>query len=300
MPGRAGMPSLRRRWTAAFVCAAFLGTFQAAAQTPADELARKHFDAAVAYLEERDYDNALKAFEKSYELSKRPEILLNIATVHEKRGDLPAAVGALKRYLEIAPENAHTASAKERLANLETRLHPPVEQGPAPEPEEPFVPRYGFLVAGGIAFLPEAGGLAFRGDAGFPVLVTSRTYLRLLAVVTFDYQSESDFKTYAIAPFATAQHGWFVLSRPKGQLSLVAEAGVGPVFAWIKSPDLPYMPSEWQSDVRFGARLAGLLEYQGRGGWLAAVQPLGLLLTVVDGDLEATLELALRFGYQWP
>src|SRR5262245_55565572 len=86
--------------------AVVLASFQALAQAPtpaADELARKHFDSAVAYLDEIDYENALKAFQKSYDLSHRPEILLNIATVHEKRGDVPSAIEALKRYLAEAP-----------------------------------------------------------------------------------------------------------------------------------------------------------------------------------------------------
>jgi hypothetical protein len=81
---------------------------------------------------------------------------------------------------------------------------------------------------------------------------------------------------------------------------LLGELGVGPIFAWFKTPDLPYMPGEWQSDVRIGARLAGALEYQAQSGWLVAVQPLGLLFAFVDGDLEATFELGIRAGFQFP
>src|SRR5438045_6655545 len=63
--------------------ASCIGLLSAAgqAQSTSDDLARRHFESGAAYLEESDYDNALKAFEKAYELSKRPEILLNIATV---------------------------------------------------------------------------------------------------------------------------------------------------------------------------------------------------------------------------
>jgi hypothetical protein len=114
---------VRRRWLAVLVSAALLSaTPPLASQTGADALARKHFESGVAYLEESDYPNAIKAFQKSFELSKRPEILLNIATAHERSGDLPSAVAALKRYLEIAPNGAHAESVALRLANLEKRI----------------------------------------------------------------------------------------------------------------------------------------------------------------------------------
>ncbi|HVJ21724.1 MAG TPA: hypothetical protein VM686_40245, partial [Polyangiaceae bacterium] len=69
----------------------------AAQSSSSDEMARRHFESGVAYLEESDYDNSLKAFEKAYELSKRPAILLNIATVQERKGDIAGAVTTLKK-----------------------------------------------------------------------------------------------------------------------------------------------------------------------------------------------------------
>ena len=109
----------------------------AAAQSAsaADELARRHFESGAAYLEESDYENALRAFQKSFELSKRPEILLNIATVEERRGQIAAAISALKQYLAAAPKGQHADTAQLRIQNLEKRL-PPTE----PKPEAPPVP----------------------------------------------------------------------------------------------------------------------------------------------------------------
>lgn len=105
-------------------------------------MARRHFDSGVAYLEESDYDNALKAFQKAYELSKRPEILLNIATVHERQSDLPAAVASLKGYLEAAPQGEHVETVKLRIQNLEKRLQEQenakqAAAAPAPAPAPP-------------------------------------------------------------------------------------------------------------------------------------------------------------------
>ncbi|HXK20209.1 MAG TPA: hypothetical protein VNG33_20495, partial [Polyangiaceae bacterium] len=104
------------------------------AQSTSDDLARRHFDSGVAYLEESDYDNALKAFEKSYELSKRPEILLNIATVHERQSDLSGAISALKSYLEVAPQGERVEAVKLRLQNLEKRLQDQAAAAASPTP----------------------------------------------------------------------------------------------------------------------------------------------------------------------
>ncbi len=93
----------------------------AAAQADPDTLARRHFESGVAYLVESDYDNALKAFEKAYELSKRPDLLLNIATVHERTSKLDLAIDALQRYLAVAPEGEQKDTVRLRLANLEKR-----------------------------------------------------------------------------------------------------------------------------------------------------------------------------------
>jgi tetratricopeptide (TPR) repeat protein len=108
----------------------------AAAQGEAsDEMARRHFESGVAYLQESDYDNALKAFDKAYELSRRPAILINIATVKERQGDAAGAIAALKEYVELEPTGEHAETAKLRIQNLEKRLAEEQESAPPPEPE---------------------------------------------------------------------------------------------------------------------------------------------------------------------
>lgn len=112
----------RRRLISSPVAAAvLLLSSLSGAQTNADELARRHFDSGVAYLEESDLENALKAFEKAYGLSKRPAILLNVASVHERRGDTQAAIAALRGYLDAEPNGEHAETTKLRLQNLEKR-----------------------------------------------------------------------------------------------------------------------------------------------------------------------------------
>lgn len=131
---RAGEPGRCAWWLTGALCAAVLSaSVPALGQTSSDELARKHFESGVAYLQESDYDNALKAFEKAYELSKRPEILLNVATVHERRGDLRSAIEALKRYLAAAPNSEEKQTVENRISNLEKRVESqPADGGAAP------------------------------------------------------------------------------------------------------------------------------------------------------------------------
>lgn len=161
------------------------------AQTNADELARRHFESGVAYLEESDLENALKAFEKAYALSKRPAILLNIANVHERRGDIQAAIAALRGYLDAEPGGEHAETTKLRLQNLEKRAAeaaaaappstptatepaapPPVAAAPSPppppvaEPAKPNrLPAYAAFGVGGAGLLTAVvTGLVANGE----------------------------------------------------------------------------------------------------------------------------------------
>ena len=126
-----------RRFPAALLCVGLLSlAAPASAQSSADDLARRHFESGVAYLEESDYENALRAFEKSYELSRRPEILLNIAVVHERLGTLSDAIAALRQYLAEAPEGEHVETVRRRIENLEKRLPTQSAAEPAAETAE--------------------------------------------------------------------------------------------------------------------------------------------------------------------
>ncbi|HTA90945.1 MAG TPA: hypothetical protein VK745_15245 [Polyangiaceae bacterium] len=114
----------RRRWVSALGGLALLAAHATSfAQSTSDDLARRHFESGAAYLEESDYDNALQAFQKAYDLSKRPEILLNIATVHERKAELQPAIDALNQYLGVAtPGDEHVDAVKLRIQNLQKRL----------------------------------------------------------------------------------------------------------------------------------------------------------------------------------
>jgi hypothetical protein len=130
-----GTVGFGRRMVSALSCLALLGVHATAlAQSTSDDLARRHFESGAAYLEESDYDNALQAFQKAYDLSKRPEILLNIATVHERKAELQPAVDALQQFLSVAPPgDEHIDAVKLRIQNLQKRIaDEQAKAGPAP------------------------------------------------------------------------------------------------------------------------------------------------------------------------
>jgi tetratricopeptide (TPR) repeat protein len=129
----------RVRLSAALLVATSCFAIPAWSQADPDELARRHFESGAAYFEQAEYDSALREFRKSYELSKRPEILLNIATVHERLADLPAAILALEEYLKLQPDHDKATTTRLRRDNLQKRLD---EQTPpaAAEPEPVATP----------------------------------------------------------------------------------------------------------------------------------------------------------------
>ncbi len=114
-------PGRERRLTA-WVCAFVLIASSGAAQTTADDLAHTHFESGAAYLEQADYESALREFSAAYDLSKRPEILINMATVYERMGQLDQAVTSLQHFLDQAPNDPHADTIKIRVENLKKRL----------------------------------------------------------------------------------------------------------------------------------------------------------------------------------
>src|SRR5690348_10513279 len=102
-----GAPLLHRGCLVAFLVSALALGSRTARADSADELAHKHFESGAAYLEQADYESALREFNAAYELSKRAEILLNVATVHERTSKLKEAVAALEQYLAAEPQGEH-------------------------------------------------------------------------------------------------------------------------------------------------------------------------------------------------
>src|SRR3954469_2623033 len=131
-------PAAKRRrcrpqtWLWVLVCGATFGTSVPAFAQTDDENARRHFESGAAYLQQSDYENALREFQSAYALSKRAPLLLNIATVNERMGRLPEAIGALEQYLAVEPQSPERATIETRIANLKKRAESQRDAAPPP------------------------------------------------------------------------------------------------------------------------------------------------------------------------
>ena len=69
-----------------------------------------------------NYDDALIAFERAYEIDPQPKHLYNIARCHEQQGNLAKAADFYERYLRDAPEAEDREEVETRAELLTSKL----------------------------------------------------------------------------------------------------------------------------------------------------------------------------------
>jgi tetratricopeptide (TPR) repeat protein len=150
-----------------------------------DERARAHFVAGEAYFEDQRYADAAREFKEAYELSGRPEMLLNLSRAHERAGASADAMADLELLLARHPQTSYRAEAEVRLANLRAaypelttpqQASRPAEPRAAPQPaperaaRKLWPPRLPTLILGGAAaagaLLAVATGWAAHAEYG--------------------------------------------------------------------------------------------------------------------------------------
>lgn len=80
--------------------------------------ARGLFMAGRDAFEEGRYDAALRRFEASYELSRKPALLYNIGQCHDRLRQDEAAIVSFERYVNEEPESVHRSAVEARLRAL--------------------------------------------------------------------------------------------------------------------------------------------------------------------------------------
>lgn len=107
-----------RTRTLALTCALTLWPGASAAQS--DE-ARDQFTDGVARFDRQDYDGALRAFTRAYELSGRASLLLNLGVTQQALGHVPEALANLRAYLAARVDRspAQRAAAERTVQELE-------------------------------------------------------------------------------------------------------------------------------------------------------------------------------------
>jgi tetratricopeptide (TPR) repeat protein len=121
----------------------------ASARAQNDEgLAKQYYKLGEELYNRADYEGALKQFQKSYEYSKRPALLVTLARCHESLGQHEKAIQLYTEYLESHPESPEVIEARiNNLKRLVEKTRPvskapavPAEAAPAPSGATPPPP----------------------------------------------------------------------------------------------------------------------------------------------------------------
>lgn len=96
----------------------------------AQERARLHFQAGASYYEAGDYEDALREFERAFELSEEPKLYYNFSLCHQQLGRLEEAADALERYLQQVEDVDNRGNLERRLLNLRERAATRAAQSP--------------------------------------------------------------------------------------------------------------------------------------------------------------------------
>ncbi len=111
----------------------------ALAQEADTEEARAAFTAGQAAYSAGRFSQALTDFQRAYELTNEPDLLYNIATVHDRLRHDAEALEAYRRYLAARPDSEDRANVEARIAVLEeavARASAEAAAEPADEPTE--------------------------------------------------------------------------------------------------------------------------------------------------------------------
>ena len=89
-----------------------------AQRTPEEAEARRHFARGVALTDDGDFGGAMVEFSRSYELTRNPSLLFNLAVVHEGMRHWAEALATLQRFVDEAPP----AAVRQRRADVDATL----------------------------------------------------------------------------------------------------------------------------------------------------------------------------------
>ncbi len=95
----------------------------------AEQERRESLSEARSLMSERDYQAAIAAYKRAFEISGDPAIVYEIAQARRLDGDRRAAIAEYDRYLEIAPDGDRAADALAHQQTLESELEAEQDTG---------------------------------------------------------------------------------------------------------------------------------------------------------------------------
>jgi tetratricopeptide (TPR) repeat protein len=98
-----------------------------------DEEARTLFKAGTMAYRDGRFEEALRHFERSHELSGRPKLLFNIGSAAERAGKQDKALRSYERYLEEVPEAENRSFVEGRIRVLRKQVQESQQRSSAEE-----------------------------------------------------------------------------------------------------------------------------------------------------------------------
>lgn len=192
-------------------------------------------------------------------------------------------------------------------------------EAPAAVPEQPprvrhIVQRAGLFMLGGGTYLE--GAMSARIDAGVPTPINAAPRLRLVIISEGSYGTQAAGaqpdatlrRTLAVTP--ALQYEWHLpFEMKRGELLVIAAAGIRRTTVWLKMPDEPFYPSTWESESTYALRLTAGVEYRGKNGLIVSAQPLSASVPLgtptppdprwMDPAPTSNIAVSLVAGYQF-
>jgi Flp pilus assembly protein TadD len=81
--------------------------------------ARALSDQGMAHFKRGDYDRAIAAFQRSYELSPAPALLFDLAQAYRRKGDCAEAVALFRRFALLDPGAAQRSNVSARVEEMD-------------------------------------------------------------------------------------------------------------------------------------------------------------------------------------
>jgi tetratricopeptide (TPR) repeat protein len=117
---------MTRVLVAALVVVALHLSAVAQAQKPQTGTQRKaakaHFQQGRAYYEAGAWDDAIREYQKAFDLVPLPDLLFNIGQACRMKGDKPKAIEAYQRYLDRVPDGPLAEEARTHIAALKLKI----------------------------------------------------------------------------------------------------------------------------------------------------------------------------------
>jgi hypothetical protein len=101
----------------------------------ATEQARAHYETGTQQYDLGHWDEAIREYEKAYELRPDPSFLYNLAQANRRKGDLKRAMDLYKNYLGKLPKGPQRADVEEKIAALQKQIDDAAAKPVAPVPE---------------------------------------------------------------------------------------------------------------------------------------------------------------------